>query len=142
VSDLNATYRELEPLWREDFSPAGFSWIDANDAFGNVISFLRFADGAPAVACIANFSGDPHHDYRVGLPSAGRWREAINTDAADYGGSGVGNMGQVHATSVPWHGRPASAVLTVPPLAVLWLVHDLDPAVEAAPPPSSPPRPD
>jgi 1,4-alpha-glucan branching enzyme len=124
VSDLNAAYRQLAPLWREDFSPSGFSWIDANDAFGNVISFLRFAEGAPAVACIANFSGDPHYDYRVGLPSTGRWREAINSDAADYGGSGVGNNGQVLATDVPWHGRPASAVLTVPPLAVVWLVHE------------------
>ena len=69
VSDLNAAYRQLPPLWQEDFSPAGFSWIDANDAFGNVISFLRFAEGAPAVACIVNFSGEPHFDYRVGLPS-------------------------------------------------------------------------
>jgi 1,4-alpha-glucan branching enzyme len=141
VSDLNVAYRKLPPMWQEDFSPAGFSWIDANDAFGNVISFLRFAEGAPAVACIANFSGDPHYDYRLGLPSAGRWREAINSDATDYGGSGVGNMGQVRATSVPWHGRPASAVLTVPPLAVLWLVHDPDPGVEAKPAPPAPPRP-
>ena len=109
-----------------------------------MISFLRFAEGAPAVACIANFSGDPHYDYRVGLPSAGRWREAVNTDAADYGGSGVGNMGQVQATDVPWHGRPASAVLTVPPLAVIWLVHDPDPTGRPqglAPRPRSRPRP-
>ncbi len=141
VGDINAAYRGLEPLWREDFSPAGFSWIDANDAFGNVISFLRFADGAPAVACIANFSGDPHYDYRLGLPSTGRWREAINSDATDYGGSGVGNMGQVHATDVPWHGRPASAVITVPPLAVLWLVHDPDPAPAQPPPPAAKPAP-
>ena len=137
VSDLNAAYRQLPSLWREDYSPAGFSWIDANDAFGNVISFLRFAEGAPAVACVVNFSGDPHYDYRVGLPSAGRWREAINTDATDYGGSGVGNMGAVQSVDVPWHGRPASAVLTVPPLGVLWLVHDpADP--EPSPPPTRP----
>ncbi len=124
VGDLNAAYRLLPSLWRDDYSPAGFSWIDANDAFGNVISFLRFAAGAPAVACVINFSGDPHYDYRVGLPSAGRWREVLNTDAADYGGSGVGNLGQAEAEDVPWHGRPASAVLTVPPLAALWLAHD------------------
>jgi 1,4-alpha-glucan branching enzyme len=134
VSDLNAAYRELPSLWREDFSPAGFSWIDANDAFGNVVSFLRFDEGAPAVACVVNFSGDPHHDYRVGLPSTGRWREAINSDATDYGGSGVGNMGAVQSVDVPWHGRPASAVLTVPPLGVLWLVHDPS-APEPAPGP-------
>jgi 1,4-alpha-glucan branching enzyme len=133
VTDLNAAYRKLPSLWREDYSPAGFSWIDANDAFGNVISFLRFADDAPAVACVVNFSGDPHQSYRVGLPSAGQWREVINTDATDYGGSGVGNMGLVEAVDVPWHGRPASAVLSVPPLAMLWLVHDPAPAAPAAP---------
>jgi len=122
VDELNQAYTGLPALWREDFSPAGFSWIDANDAFGNTISFLRFADDDPAVACVANFSGDPHYRYRLGLPSAGRWRELINTDADAYGGSGVGNLGSVEAVLEPWHGRPASAVLTLPPLAVLWLV--------------------
>ena len=140
VSDLNAAYRQLPSLWREDYSPAGFSWIDANDAFGNVISFLRFAGDAPAVACVVNFSGEPHYDYRVGLPSAGQWREVINSDATDYGGSGVGNMGLVESVDVPWHGRPASAVLTVPPLAMLWLVHDPGPDL-ADPAPRRPRRP-
>jgi 1,4-alpha-glucan branching enzyme len=130
VSDLNSAYRQLAPLWQEDFSPAGFSWIDANDAFGNVISFLRFADGAPAVACVVNFSGDPHFDYRVGLPQEGLWHEVINSDATAYGGSGVGNMGAVRALPVPWHGRPASAVLSIPPLGVLWLAHDGSMAAE------------
>ena len=124
VDDLNAAYRGLPALWREDFLPAGFSWIDANDAFGNVVSFLRFAEGSPAVACVVNFSGDPHHDYRVGLPRPGRWREAINSDATEYGGSGAGNLGAVRAVAEPWHGRPASATLTVPPLAAIWLVYD------------------
>jgi 1,4-alpha-glucan branching enzyme len=139
VSDLNRAYLQLPSLWHEDFSPAGFSWIDANDAFGNVISFLRGAEDAPAVACVVNFSGDPHYDYQVGLPHAGVWREVINSDGADYGGSGVGNMGQVEATGEPWHGRPASAMLTVPPLAALWLVHEPAPAPRAAPP--APPAP-
>jgi 1,4-alpha-glucan branching enzyme len=124
VDDLNRAYTSQPSLWREDFSPVGFSWIDANDAAGNVVSFLRFADHDPAVACVANFSGSPHYDYRVGLPVPGRWREVINTDAAAYGGSGVGNLGAVDAVTEPWHGRPASAILTLPPLAVLWLVHD------------------
>jgi 1,4-alpha-glucan branching enzyme len=125
IDDLNRAYTSQAALWREDFSPAGFSWIDANDAFGNVVSFLRFAAGAPPVACVANFSGDPHPEYRIGLPAVGRWRELINTDAAAYGGSGVGNLGSVESVAKPWHGRPASAKLTIPPLAVLWLVHDL-----------------
>jgi 1,4-alpha-glucan branching enzyme len=70
---------------------------------------------------VANFSGRPHLDYRLGLPAAGHWRELINTDAEVYGGSGVGNLGVIDATSESWHGQPASAVLTLPPLGVLWL---------------------
>jgi 1,4-alpha-glucan branching enzyme len=127
VQDLNQEYRRSPALWRHDFAPEGFSWIDAADAPGNVLSFLRLAgaDGTSArpavIACVVNFSGDPHHNYRVGLPAPGRWREIINTDATSYGGSGVGNLGSVEATSESWHGRPASAALTLPPLGVLWL---------------------
>ena len=127
VGDLNAAYRAAPALWQQDFAPEGFRWIDANDSAGNVASFLRFAGGAePApggqvIACVANFSGNPHYGYRIGLPSAGRWREAINTDAADYGGSGVGNLGVIEAVAEPYHGLPASASLTVPPLGALWL---------------------
>jgi 1,4-alpha-glucan branching enzyme len=134
VSDLNKAYRRHPALWRDDFEPAGFSWIDANDAFGNVISFLRFGEPFPVLACIVNFSGEPHYDYRVGLPRTGTWREVINTDVTNYGGSGVGNYGRVTAVADPWHGRPASAVLTLPPLATLWLVHD--PSAESQSPPA------
>ena len=77
-------------------------------------------DGS-VVACVANFAGGPHLTYRIGLPHAGRWREVINTDATAYGGSGVGNLGVIEAIPEPWHGRPASAVIAVPPLGVLWL---------------------
>jgi 1,4-alpha-glucan branching enzyme len=121
VHDLNEVYRAQPALWELDHSPEGFSWIDANDAAGNVLSFLRFADDGSMMACIANFAGGPHRAYRVGLPRAGRWRELVNTDSYDYGGSGVGNLGAVEAVAEPWHSQPASAVLTVPPLAVLWL---------------------
>ena len=69
----------------------------------------------------ANFAGSPHEGYRVGLPFPGEWREIVNTDADLYSGSGVGNMGAVHAESESWHGQPASATLRVPPLGVLWL---------------------
>ena len=127
VRDLNRIYGESPALWRQDFSPLGFNWIDASDADGNVLAFLRFAGtdetgpGAKTVACVVNFSGGPHLGYRVGLPAVGRWREVINTDAADYGGSGVGNLGVVEAVNEPWHGQPASASLNLPPLGVLWL---------------------
>jgi 1,4-alpha-glucan branching enzyme len=119
--DLNRVYRSSPALWQLDTAPEGFAWIDANDAPGNVLSFLRFSESGSAVACIANFSAMPHEDYRVGLPSAGNWREILNTDAVVYGGSGVGNHGLISAAAEPWHGRPASARLTLPPLAVLWL---------------------
>ncbi|MET0766938.1 MAG: 1,4-alpha-glucan branching protein GlgB [Aeromicrobium sp.] len=121
VTDLNAFYRDTPALWSADHRPEGFRWIDASDTAGNVIAFLRIGSDGSQVACIANFSGEPHHDYRIGLPSAGTWREALNTDAEVYGGSGVGNLGAVRAEDVPMHGFPASAVLQLPPSGVLWL---------------------
>jgi 1,4-alpha-glucan branching enzyme len=121
VGDLNRTYRDQPAMYSQDCSPDGFSWIDANDAGGNVFSFLRHGSDGSTVACIANFAGQPHENYRVGLPFEGDWHEVLNTDAEIYGGSGVGNLGKVTATGQPWHGRPASAELRVPPTAVLWL---------------------
>ena len=126
VGDLNRAYRELPALYSRDNDPGGFSWIDANDAAGNVFSFLRFGSDGSRLACIANFSGGAHENYRVGLPVAGRWRELINTDSEGYGGSGVGNLGEVVAEDEPWHGQPASAVLRIPPSGVLWLVPESD----------------
>jgi 1,4-alpha-glucan branching enzyme len=123
VADLNFAYRANPALFAGDVAPEGFSWIDANDAGGNVLSFLRHdPESGDVVACVANFAGMPHNDYRVGLPHAGHWREVVNTDATVYGGSGVGNLGDVEATGTPWHGRPASALLQLPPQGVIWLV--------------------
>ncbi|MGO9164234.1 MAG: 1,4-alpha-glucan branching protein GlgB [Streptosporangiaceae bacterium] len=126
VGDLNRAYRAHPALWRLDTKPAGFEWIDANDMAGNTLSFLRFGGGG-TVACLANFSGEPHEQYRVGLPAPGRWRELINTDSENYGGSGVGNLGAIEATAEPWHGRPASAVLRLPPMGVVWLAPEQEP---------------
>jgi 1,4-alpha-glucan branching enzyme len=124
VADLNRTYREHPALFAADNRPEGFRWIDANDSANNVASFLRIDPLSPdtTVACVANFAGHPHRDYRVGLPHAGHWREILNTDAQSYGGSGWGNMGGVEAENTPWHGQPASALLQLPPQGVLWLV--------------------
>ncbi|MDQ1704450.1 MAG: 1,4-alpha-glucan branching enzyme [Frankiaceae bacterium] len=121
VRDLNATYKGHPAMWTQDSDPAGFAWIDANDAEGNVLSFLRWGADGSCVAVVANFSGGPHEGYRLGLPQAGQWREIVNTDAELYAGSGVGNMGAVWAEDVPWHGQPSSATLRLPPLGVLWL---------------------
>jgi 1,4-alpha-glucan branching enzyme len=124
VKELNAVYKDTPALWTQDIDQAGFSWIDANDSSGNVFSFLRFGTDGSAVACISNFAGMPHEDYRLGLPWAGQWREVLNTDAAEYFGSGVGNFGGVEATSDGWHGQPASALVRVPPLGTIWLASD------------------
>ena len=121
VKELNAVYKATPALWSQDVDAAGFSWIDANDAQGNVFSFLRFGTDGSALACISNFSGTPHEGYRLGLPWAGTWHEVLNTDAAGYHGSGVGNFGQVEATDDSWHGQPASTELRVPPLGTVWL---------------------
>jgi 1,4-alpha-glucan branching enzyme len=126
VSDLNRAYRDLPALWGTDSEPEGFSWIDANDSNNNVFSFVRGTEKAtePLLVCVSNFAAVPHHDYRLGLPADGRWSEVINTDADSYRGSGVGNLGGVDAVETPWHGRPASATLTLPPLGTVWLRHD------------------
>jgi 1,4-alpha-glucan branching enzyme len=125
VRDLNRVYTESSALWARDHDPAGFQWIDANDAGRNVYSFIRRgAAGTPDVVCVANFSAVPHDHFRLGLPAAGRWDEVVNTDAAGYTGSGVGNLGAVDAVEEGHQGQPASARLLLPPLAVLWLRHE------------------
>ena len=128
VSDLNAIYRDAPALYSADGRPEDFHWIDASDTERNIICFLRIGSDGSRLACLANFSGSPHHDYRVGLPLAGPWREVLNTDAQVYGGSGVGNMGHVEAEGTPWHGQSASALVQMPPSGVLWLVPDEPPA--------------
>ncbi len=121
VHDMNRAYSGARALWTRDTDPGGFEWIDANDAGNNVFSFLRWGDDGSALACIANFAAVPHEGYRVGLPSAGRWDEVLNTDADLYEGSGVGNFGSVEAQPEGWHAQPASASVKVPPLGTIWL---------------------
>ena len=121
VCDLNAEYRANPALWSLDVDPGGFEWIDANDAGGNTFSWLRRSDNGDLLVCVVNFSAVPHFDYRIGLPEGGRWREVLNTDAQEYGGSGVGNFGGVEADDWEWHGRPFSASISVPPLGAVWL---------------------
>ncbi len=122
VRDLNRIYREEPAFWEVDFSHEGFRWIEPNDAMNNVLVFARVSkDGERQVVCIANLAPVPRESYRVGLPLAGDWAELLNTDSAFYGGTGVGNMGKVTAEATPWHDQPYSTVLTLPPLAVVWL---------------------
>jgi 1,4-alpha-glucan branching enzyme len=120
VRDLNRVYRETPALWAADADPATYEWIDADDASRNVFCFLRRGPGSPDLVCVANFAGQPHHDYRLALPSAGVWEEVLNTDAESYTGSGVGNLGEVAAVEGEHAGRPAYADIVVPPLATVW----------------------
>ncbi|HXW81083.1 MAG TPA: 1,4-alpha-glucan branching protein GlgB, partial [Acidimicrobiales bacterium] len=142
VAEVNRLYRAQPAFWEQDFSPDGFRWIDATDANDNVLSFFRVRKAAapggrapeevepswpsvPAsdvVVCVANFSPEPHSGYRIGLPRPGRWLEVLNTDAKEWGGSGLGNQGEVWAQEAGWHGFSVSAEIVLPPLAVLWLV--------------------
>jgi 1,4-alpha-glucan branching enzyme len=122
VRDLNRVYRETPALWEDDFGPSGFRWLEPNDAATNVLAFARFGkDPEQPLVCVCNLSPVPRYGYRVGMPVRGRWREALNTDSALYGGSGEGNLGEVEAKAFPWHDQPFSAGLTLPPLGVVWL---------------------
>ncbi len=123
VRDLNLLLRAAPALHRMDSDPAGFAWVEANDTDNSVLAFLRLAGEAAPVLVVCNFTPIVREDYRVGVPRAGRWVERINTDAQDYGGSGVGNLGSIEAEAVPAHGRPYSLRLTLPPLATLIFEH-------------------
>jgi 1,4-alpha-glucan branching enzyme len=122
VRDLNRVYREEPALWELDFEPAGFRWLDPNDAEGNTLAFLRLsADAESLLVCVCNLSSVVRDRYRLGLPREGPWVEALNTDSTYYGGSDVGNLGGIEAKTQPWHDQPYSAEVVLPPLATLWL---------------------
>ncbi len=125
VRDLNRCYRMIPALHARDCEPEGFEWLIADDRDNSVFAWARHSgEGGTIVAVVSNFTPVPREGYRLPLPAAGQWREVVNTDAALYGGSGVGNMGVVMAEPEPSHGKPASAVLTLPPLATLYLAYD------------------
>jgi 1,4-alpha-glucan branching enzyme len=120
VVDLNRLYRGEKALHAKDFSKDGFRWIQRGDWEQSVVSFVRQADDAPPVAVVCNFTPVPRHNYRLGVPQGGRWRELLNSDAPDYGGSGLGNFGGAEATPMPYEDFGHSLSITVPPLAVLF----------------------
>lgn len=121
VQSLNHIYRDTPAMYVRDNDPSGFQWIEENDGAHNTLSFIRWDTQGNPLVCIANFSGSPHEGYRVGMPWAGQWIELLNTDAEEFGGSGVGNMGVVEAAEGACNGLPAYADLRVPPLGVLYL---------------------
>ncbi|WP_088889328.1 1,4-alpha-glucan branching protein GlgB [Leptolyngbya ohadii] len=119
VADLNHLYRSEPALHELDCDPAGFEWIDCNDVENSVFTLIRKSrTEAEVILVTCNFTPLPRHSYRVGVPQSGFWQERLNSDATEYGGSGVGNMGGVNADEVPCHGHPYSIEITLPPLAV------------------------
>ena len=122
VRDLNRLYRDVPALHVNDTRPEGFEWLEANDSDASVYAWLRKGRaGDPSVVVVSNMT-PVERRYRIGLPSAGRWEEVLNTDAAAYGGSNRGNLGGVQATNQPHHGQAFSAIVTLPPLSTLWLL--------------------
>jgi len=122
VADLNRLYRADPALHELDCDPGGFEWIDCQDRQQSVISFLRKGRLANDLLLgVFNFTPVPRYNYRLGAPRGGFWRELLNSDAKDYGGSGLGNLGGVYADAIPMHDRPCSLSLTLPPLAAVFL---------------------
>lgn len=122
--DVNNFYKTTPALWELDQDPRGFEWIDCGDAASSVVSFLRRAKDGSEVIFVGNFTPIKRECYRIGVPHGKKWREALNSDSALYGGSNCGNLGEITAEKVSFHGRPWSVSLTLPPLACLILTEE------------------
>lgn len=124
VKDLNHLYRNEPALYEIDFSGAGFEWVDISDSENSVISFIRHSRATnEKILVVCNYTPVPRHGYRVGVPEGGMWQELLNSDAHEYGGSGLGNNGGFYADQIPMHGRPFSLNLLLPPLGVVFFKH-------------------
>ena len=133
IRDLNAAYRREESLHRSDFDAEGFQWVDCENRGQSVLSHLRRSGTrARPVLLVYNFSAELHRDYRVGVPTAGRWEEILNSDSEHYAGSGEGNLGAVVSEPIAANGHDQSILLTLPALSALFLA-------PSPPPPKRPP---
>ena len=122
VRDLNHFYRDQPALWQVDFEPDGFRWIEANDSDYSIYGYIRYAeDKDDFLIVVLNCTPVVRDDYRIGVPRAGFYLEALNSDASHYGGSNVGNLGGVQSEDFSSHGQPYSIKLRLPPLAILIL---------------------
>jgi len=120
IRDLNHFYRNEPALYELDFQPEGFEWIDFSNWEESIIIFVRRDKSTKdIILVVCNFTPVPRYNYRVGVPEGGFWKEALNSDAQVYGGSGHGNLGGAEAAPIPWHGKNYSLSLTLPPLGVL-----------------------
>ena len=121
VRDLNGLYRRTPALHEQDFTPAGFEWIDHDDARHSTLSFVRKSAAGGLVLVVCNFAPVVHHGFRLGVPAAGQWQERLNTDSSHYAGSNVGTpLGAAQSEAVPSHGRAQSLLLNLPPLATVF----------------------
>src|SRR5215470_14648044 len=121
MEQLNRFYRSEPAMHVLDNDPTGFEWVDANDNLTSTVSLLRKSENPrDTILVVCNFTPVPRPAYRLGVPHGGYWREMLNSDAREYAGSGIGNMGGVHADETPMHGRQFSLKLTLPPLAALF----------------------
>jgi len=124
VTDLNRLYRQEPALHERDLDPAGFEWVDCRDAESSVVSLLRKGKSTDdEILIVCNFTPIPRPNYRIGASRGGFWKEVLNSDATQYGGSGWGNLGGIDAVPIPLHGRVHSITLTLPPLAALFFKH-------------------
>jgi 1,4-alpha-glucan branching enzyme len=122
ITDLNKLYRAEPSLHQLDFDPAGFEWIDFNDASKSIFSFIRKGRSSGGqIVVVCNFTPKTHSSYDIGVPQAGTWQEVLNSDTRAYGGSGKGNLDALEAKNKPVHGQQYSITLTIPPLAVIFL---------------------
>ena len=120
ITDLNLLYRREAALYETDAFSSGFEWIDCHDAAQSTISWLRRNHShKEELVVVCNFTPEPRHNYRVGVPQGGRWQELLNSNARDYGGSGHGNFGGIDARPFQWHGRPYTLTITLPPLGLV-----------------------
>ena len=127
VIELNRLYRSEPALYEIEFEPSGFEWIDCNDSLSSTLSFIRKSRSTnEMIVVVCNFTPVPRQNYKVGVPRKGFWREILNSDAREYGGSGWGNMGGVEAVPLPLHGRPFSLTLTLPPLSAVFLKNEAE----------------
>ncbi|MBU0503738.1 MAG: 1,4-alpha-glucan branching protein GlgB [Candidatus Omnitrophota bacterium] len=125
LKELNYLYKTEPALYENDFNANGFEWMDCIDWERGIISFMRKSKTAASpVLVVCNFTPVPRTNYKIGIPMGGYWREALNSDAKEYGGSGYGNLGGIEAAPLPSHGKYYSLSLTVPPLATLFFKHD------------------
>jgi 1,4-alpha-glucan branching enzyme len=120
-ADLNRLYRDMPALHELDFDGAGFAWVDCHDSGQSVLVWIRRARDGGCLVVAMNFTPHPRHGYRIGMPAAGVWSEVLNSDSAHYGGADIGNVGAVDSVAAPWMGLPASAAVTLPPLAAIVL---------------------